>query len=208
MNTNRKMLKLLSWCMVTMMSFALAGGAQAEEIAPGGGIEVGLRTSLGSASHVNNAWNNSRSVLSGGAFVGYAFSRVFSFETSMAYVEKGSSRVDGTYAVERMEVAPILVISSPVKSKVRPALLGGITFAFGGSSRLETEGLDTQDFSQRQKSLKVGFVIGARLSHQRNNTRVFADIRYSRDFGNTDAYQVLSVGVGVGLTYCPWKRIF
>ena len=222
MNRNYRMMKLVLVCLISLLSMALADGALATDMTPASRYEIGLRAGFGMATiggDGSSTWDKTRTGVMGGAFARYAVTDAFSFEMGLAYVQKGGKAdfavmndlgvqvgtIETTLELERIEVVPAVVFTIPVEGSVRPSLLGGISFAFGGSSNIKAEGQDTEDYSEVTESMNLGFVVGAELAYQLESARIFADFRYSRDFGSFHEAeifewinQVMSFGVGVG----------
>ncbi len=224
MRRNKTLLKLLSGCVALSLVLAYTVSAQT----PGGSrFELGLRGGLAMGSIAGEhdyLWDKSRRGFLGGAFARYAVADLISFEMNVGYVMKGGKTdmpatdytestdpteidryVEATLISDRFEVVPALVFTLPVRGKIRPSLLGGVSIAFAGSSQIEVEGFEPSDISEYTKSTCVGYVVGAELAYQRKSTRVFIDFRYSRDTGDffEPEFQewinkVVSIGVGVG----------
>jgi len=231
-NRNRRIVMALTGCLALWLSILAAGIAEASDAgrsALGNKSEIGLRTGLGIASiggADSDLFDDTRIGFFGGVFARVSLSRMFSFEMDIGYVMKGATAmvpsfeytgeetgevdetVKSTLALNRIEIAPVVVFSLPVEGKFQPSLLGGVSFAFEESSNVKLEGnylIPEQDISEVMKNQSLGFVVGAELAYRLESVRIFADFRYSREFGDSHESdiiewinQIMSVGVGVG----------
>lgn len=222
MKKNSVMLKVLCGCLGLALLLPLAVNAE-----PGGGsrFEIGLRTGLAFGSIAGDEsylWEKTRTGFFGGTFVRYDISDVISLEMNVAYVMKGGKTsipipdytgelpdtagfIESTLITDRIEVVPLVMVTIPVHGRIRPTLLGGVSLAFGGSSKVEPDNYEPTDFSEVTTGSNWGFVVGTGLAYHLTSTRIFTYIRYQRDFGDfheSDMFewinQVISIGVGVG----------
>ncbi|UCG60376.1 MAG: outer membrane beta-barrel protein [Candidatus Zixiibacteriota bacterium] len=224
MRRNKTLIKLLSGCVILSLVLACAASARTPE---GKRFEVGLRGGLAVGSiegEESYLWEKSRTGFLGSAFARYAVADLISLEMNVGYVMKGgktdipltdytegaepgeiSGYVQATLISDRVEMVPVVAVTVPVHEKIRPAILGGISLAFAGSSKAKLDDYDPYDLSEATTSTNWGFVVGAEVAYQFESARVFADIRYSRDFGDfheSDLLEwineVVSIGVGIG----------
>lgn len=231
-NRNRRIaVSLVGWIAISI-SVLLAGKAAATEAGRSvleNKSEIGLRTGLGMASiggADGDLFDETRIGFLGGVYARVSLSRMFSFEMDLGYVMKGAAEeipsfeytgeepgeadetVESTLALNRVEIAPVVVFSLPVEGKFQPSFLGGVSLAFEESSKVKVEGNYLQpeeDISGVMKNQSLGFVVGAELAYRLESVRIFADFRYSREFGDSHesdiiewVNQVMSIGVGVG----------
>ncbi|UCG60375.1 MAG: outer membrane beta-barrel protein [Candidatus Zixiibacteriota bacterium] len=222
MNRSCHVLKLFRGCLVLPLLVLLTVGAEVSKAAKVRQFDVGLRAGLSLASlggENGDMYENSRTGLLGGGFVRYRVSNLVSLETDVSYLRKGGkgemlvadyktneiTTAENVLVLNRVVVTPALVFTLPVKGQIRPSLLGGVSVAFAGSSQIEVEGFEPVDISEYTKSTIVGYVVGVELAYHLESTRVFIDLRYSRDTGDffePESFewisQIMSIGFGVG----------
>ncbi len=225
MNRICKILKLFRGCLVLSLLMLLTVGARASgtgKLIKVGRFDVGFRTGLsiaGVGGADGDLYEKNRTGLFAGGFARFCVSNVVSLETNVSYVKQGARGeilvtdyktnevypADEVMVLDRVVVVPAIVFSLPIEGKIRPSLLAGVAVAFAGSSKIEIEGFDAVDISQYTQSTTVGFLLGAELAYHRESTRMFVDVRYSRDSGDffePESFewigQVISIGVGIG----------
>jgi len=181
--------------LVLVMATVMATFAVQAQAATWAGFKGGVN--LGSVSGFDGT--DTRTGLSGGAFIGTAINETFGFQLEGLYVMKGFTVDDATAKLDYIEFPILFVANFPTGDKLGFNIFGGPTLGFNIKAEIE-EGGETDDMKDSTESFEFGAAIGGGFGYKLSSFSIVGDVRYTlgaTTFSKDDTDDPKNHGIGI-----------